>query len=99
MLRRFAIVDLGDQTNRGIPLEADRTPENIVAFWMDRALGYALDSASSDRIVQFITDTLGGLANDPIATDSTNLSEYSTYQKILRAVVGLILMAPDAMRR
>ena len=99
MLRRFAAVNLAAQTNAGIPAAAERTPANIVAFWMDRALGYPLDTASADRVVQFITDALGGAAGAPINTDSANTTEHSTYQRILRAVVGLILMAPDAMRR
>jgi len=99
LLRRFAAVNLAEQTNTGIPLVNDRTPANIVDFWMLRALGYALDAASADRMVQFVTDALGGTANAPINTDTTNTTEFSTYQKIIRGVVGLVLMAPDAMRR
>lgn len=99
MLRQSSLVNLAEQTNSGIPDPNDRTPVNIVDFWMQRALGYALDGATADRMVQFITDTIGGIDTDPINTDSSNTGSSSTYQRIIRAVVGLVLMAPDAMRR
>ena len=99
MLRQDSIVNLAEQTNIGIPVEADRSPSNIVNFWMNRALGYSLDIAIANRMTQFITDALGGLPDNPINTDSSNISSGSTYQRIIRAVVGLVLMSPDAMRR
>ncbi|MEJ8566602.1 DUF1800 domain-containing protein [Elongatibacter sediminis] len=99
MLRQSSLVNLAEQTNTGIPAVNDRTPDNIVDFWMDRALGYALENAVRDRIVQFITDQLSGAAGSPINTDTTNTGSSSTYQRIIRAVVGLILMSPDALRR
>ena len=101
MLRQSEIVNLADQTNAGIPVTANRTPNAIVDFWMNRALGYALDSVSRDRIVKLITDNLGGTAAAAINTPTNTAPPigYTTYQKILRAVVGLILMSPEAMRR
>lgn len=101
MLKQSTIVNLADQTNAGIPVENDRTPNNIVDFWMNRALGYALDPVTRDRIVQFITDTVGSTADTLINTTTTTTPPIgdTTYQRILRAVVGLILMSPDAMRR
>jgi uncharacterized protein (DUF1800 family) len=98
MLRQDSIVNLAAQTNIGIPEPADRTPANIVEFWMNRALGYSLDPVVGNRMVQFITDILSGLPTDPINTVTSNIGE-STYQRIIRAVVGLVLMSPDAMRR
>ncbi len=98
LLRQPSIVNLAQQANDGIPNTADRTPGNLVSFWMNRALGYALDTQQSDRIVAFIIESLGGSANAVIA-NNTDVTDFSKYQKINRAVVGLILMAPDAMRR
>jgi len=109
MLRQSSIFtwpnfpSLADQTNNGIPVAANRTPNAIVDFWMNRALGYALDSVSRDRIAKFIVDNLGmaGTATTTIKTTTTTTPPIgdTTYQKILRAVVGLILMSPEAMRR
>jgi len=107
MLRISSIVNLADQTNAGIPVAANRTPNAIVDFWMNRALGYALDSASRDRIAMFIVDNavdnmgMHGTATTTIKTTTTTTPPIgnTSYQKILRAVVGLILMSPEAMRR
>lgn len=97
------MLNLAEQTNTMIPSTASRTPQNIVNEWMDRALGYALSTNVSDRMVQFITDIAGIGANTPFPTsgpyDSTDTSDNSNYQRIMRGLVGLILMAPDAMRR
>ena len=103
MLRQSNIVDLAVQTNTGIPDPLNRTPENVVNFWMTRALGYPLDGGVTARIVQFITDIAGisataDLDSSPLVNTSSTGSS-STYTRIIRAVVGLVLMAPDAMRR
>ncbi|MDZ4730823.1 MAG: DUF1800 domain-containing protein [Xanthomonadales bacterium] len=98
LLRQPSIVNLAQQANDGIPNTADRTPNNLVNFWMNRALGYPLDSQQADRIVAFIIESLGGSVDVAIASN-TDVGDYSKYQKINRAVVGLILMSPDAMRR
>lgn len=96
-----AFLNLAEQTNTLFPSNADRTPRNIVDAWMDRALGYALPAAVSDRMVQFITGIAGIGANDSLEdfTDTGDTGSSSIYQRIIRGVVGLILMAPDAMRR
>jgi uncharacterized protein (DUF1800 family) len=98
LLRQPAIVNLAQQANDAITNPADRTPENLVVFWMNRCLGYSLDSTQAGRIVTFVIDSIGGSANTEIANNS-NVGDFSTYQKINRAVVGLVLMSPDAMRR
>ncbi|HMB60257.1 MAG TPA: DUF1800 domain-containing protein [Xanthomonadales bacterium] len=103
MLRQSSIVDLGLQTNTGIPAAIDRTPENVVDFWMNRALGYPLEGAVTARIVQFITDIAGIASNADLdsspSVDTSNTGNSSLYTRIIRATVGLVLMAPDAMRR
>jgi hypothetical protein len=115
MLRRDRIVNQAEQTNAHFTLEIDRTALNIVTWWIRRALGYELPTATSDRIVQYVTDILATLqpgfvgdhANEPISTFTDTIivtnedgtARNSTYQRIIRGVVGLILMAPDAMRR
>jgi uncharacterized protein (DUF1800 family) len=98
LLRRSEVANLAEQTNIGIPVAADRTPNNLVAFWMDRALGYALEPAVADRVAQFVVDAVGGSVDAPVNTDSENIGE-SSYQRVIRGLVGMILMAPDAMRR
>lgn len=96
-----AFLNLAEQTNAMIASPANRTPQNIVGQWMDRALGYALPTDVSDRMVQFITGIAGIAPADSLHdfTDTSNTSSSSTYQRIIRGLVGLILMAPDAMRR
>ncbi len=95
------MLNLAEQTNAMFPLTANRTPQNIVAAWMDRVLGYALSSAESDRMEQFITGIAGITPSQSLHdfTDTNNIASNSTYQRIIRGVVGLVLMAPDAMRR
>ncbi len=94
-------LNLAEQTNAMIPLAANRTPQNIVAQWMDRSLGYALEVNVTNLIEQFITGiaSIGATQSLDDYTDTSNTSNSSTYQRIIRGVVGLVLMAPDAMRR
>jgi uncharacterized protein (DUF1800 family) len=99
MLRRDEIVNLAMQTN-AILVEAQRTPEMIVDTWMIRALGYPLSSGASDRIIQFISDITGKGSTESLHPDiDTNNTGSGTYQNIIQAVVGLVLMSPEAMRR
>jgi uncharacterized protein (DUF1800 family) len=97
LLRQYSVVNLAMQANTGIPNAADRTPTNLVNFWMNRALGYSLDSAQAERIVSFVFESVSVSANTPFS--NTDTTDSSTYQRINRAVLGLILMSPDAMRR
>ncbi|HET6565818.1 MAG TPA: DUF1800 domain-containing protein [Xanthomonadales bacterium] len=98
LLRQPTIVNLAQQVNDVLTNATDRTPANLVDFWMHRCLGYALESSHSDRIVSFVLDSIGGSANTEIVNNS-NVADFSAYQKINRAIVGLVLMSPDAMRR
>ena len=99
MLREFEIVNLAEQTNLAIPSWQDRTAENIVEAWMDRALGYALPAAQATKIVEFIQG-ITSISGDSIwDNESSDTTKNSAYQKVIMAVVGLVLMSPDAMRR
>lgn len=99
MLREFEIVNLAEQTNQVIPAWENRSAQNIVDAWMDRALGYPLPTEQATKIVDFIDQLSFGLSN-PLPENVTNdTTQYSVYQKIIMAVVGLILMSPDTMRR
>jgi hypothetical protein len=95
------MLNLAEQTNAMIPSTANRTAQNIVSAWMDRALGYALPNAVSDRMEGFITGIASIATTQSLHdfTDTNNTGSSSTYQRIIRGLVGLVLMAPDAMRR
>jgi uncharacterized protein (DUF1800 family) len=115
MLRRDRIVNQAAQTNAHFTLVADRSAQNIVNWWIDRALGYGLPVAYADRIIQYVTDILatinpdfmGNYATETLETfmdtitvlNGDETAKNNTYQRIIRGVVGLILMSPDAMRR
>lgn len=107
MLRRDDTVNQAQQTNNHYTVVNDRTPRNIVHWWINRALGYDLPLDVEDRIVQFVTDITGDLDSVSLQmyTDTTDVlnmdgtAKNNTYQRIIRAVVGLILMSPEAMRR
>ncbi len=115
MLRRDDIVNQAAQTNAHFTDPNDRTARNIVQWWIDRALGYALPLPAEDRTVQYVTDILaqldpgflGDYETEPLGTftdtetvtNGDGSAKNNVYQRIIRGVVGLILMSPDAMRR
>jgi uncharacterized protein (DUF1800 family) len=116
MLKRNEIVNQAEQTNDHFTDLNDRTAVNIVNWWVQRALGYDLPVAVTNRIVDYVVEILiqrkpaylGDYANDPFdtigieTTPVTNLDGTANngyYQRIIRGLVGLILMSPDAMRR
>jgi len=116
MLRHNLIVNQAAQTNAYFTDPNDRTAVNIVNWWTDRALGYGLPAAVSDRIVAYVVEILiqrnssygGDYANDAFDTigiDTTTVTKEdgtaynSHYQRIVRGLVGLVLMSPEAMRR
>ena len=102
MLRESTEVNLAEQTNTAIPVEAERTPANIVGMWMTRALGYSLTSEQAQTVIDFITGipNVAG-ADQPLdpGIDTANTGATSYYQRIIMAAVGLIVMSPTAMRR
>jgi len=102
MLRESTEVNLADQTNTEIPVVAERTPVNIVNMWMTRALGYSLVPAQTQIVVDFITGRPNVAGADQPLDPGINTADTggsSTYQRIIMAAVGLILMSPNAMRR
>lgn len=102
MLRESTEVNLAVQTNTEIPVVTERTPENIVNMWMTRALGYSLVPAQMQIVVDFITDRPNVAGADQSLDPGVNTADTggsSTYQRIIMAAVGLILMSPNAMRR
>ena len=115
MLRRDTIVNLAEQTNVHFTNPADRTARNLVNWWLYRALGYVQALEVEDRIVEFVTSILfnldpgfvGDFETEPLdtftntsnVTDMDGTATNSTYQQIIRGVVGLILMSPEAMKR
>jgi uncharacterized protein (DUF1800 family) len=116
LLRRNDIVNQAAQTNDFFTDPNDRTAINLVNWWIERALGYGLSTAVSNRIVDYVVEILvlrrpshgGDYAADPFDTigiDTTAVTNpdgtanNSYYQRILRGMIGLILMSPEAMRR
>ncbi len=102
MLRESTEVNLALQTNTEIPVEADRTPENIVNMWMTRALGYPLAPGQAQTVVDFILDISNAAgADQPLdpGVDTADTGANSTYQRIIMGTVGLVLMSPSALRR
>jgi len=102
MLREGTEVNLAARTNIEIPVVVDRTPENIVNMWMTRALGYSLSPAQAQTVVDFITGLPNVAGADQSLDPGINTADTgptSTYQRIIMATVGLILMSPNAMRR
>jgi len=95
MLRRGEVVNFAEQTNGGISDPDERTPVKIVDFWMNRVLGYAMDASVTAKLVEFVVDTAGVEDDEPVPSHPMS----STYKKILRGLVGLILMSPDSMKR
>lgn len=107
MLRRDDTVNQAKQTNDYFTNVDDRTPRNIVHWWINRAMGYDLPLDVEDRMVQFVTDITGDLESESLelytdtvlVTNVDGTARNRTYQRIIRGVVGLILMSPEAMRR
>jgi len=114
ILKQNDIVNQAQQTNNGL-LQANRTARKIVQFWINRAMGYDFPLDVEDRIVQYVTDILesmdpgymGNYETEPLDTftdtlEVTNMdgtAKNSKYQQIIRGVVGLVLMSPEALRR
>jgi uncharacterized protein (DUF1800 family) len=98
---RIRYCNLAEQANTEIPNTANRTPTQLVDMWMIRLRGYSYDSATRTRLITYVSDKSGATANQSLhdVTDTDNLSNNSTYQRVIYTLVGLILMSPDAMRR
>ena len=93
--------NLAEQSNTLIPDTANRTPTQLVDIWMTHLRGYAYDAVTRTRLITFVVDKSGATATQSIhdVTDTNNLSNSSTYQRVVYTLVGLIMMSPDAIRR
>ncbi len=92
-------INVAAQTNTGLPLAADRTPVNIVAYWLDRVLGpgFVFDPAKRGKLEAFVAQ--GGAPASPLNVDTTDTTGNSAYQRRIRTLVGLITMLPEVTVR
>ena len=93
--------NVAEQSNNLIPNTANRTPTQLVDTWMMHLRGYAYDAATRTRLISYVVDKSGATANQSIhdITDTNNISNASTYQRVVYTLIGLIMMSPDAIRR
>lgn len=103
LITRNDILNLAAQTNSMIPAANSRTPNAIVNNWVTTALGFTPEAAVRDQAAQFLSDIAAVGVNEPL-DDANNIntsdtSNGSRYQRLLRAVVGLIVMLPVGQRR
>lgn len=103
LLTRDNILNLAVETNGLIPAANQRTPTNIANSWFNTALGFFPEPAVITEVVQFISNIAAVGVDEPLDNagniDTTNISNGSRYQRILRAAVGLIIMLPVGQRR
>ena len=92
--------NIAEQANTEIPDPANRTPAQLVDMWMIRLRGYSYDVTTRSLLITFVMDKSGLSENQAFdVNDSSNTTQYSTYQRVNFTLVGLILMSPDAIRR
>lgn len=89
--------NVADLTNSVFTIPASRTPNNIVDFWLARILGFSISSGKRSQMVLLVAQ--GGALDDPLNTDTTNVSDNSDYQRRIRGLVELITMMPEYMSR
>lgn len=103
MLTRNGILNLALETNGEIPTAGQRTPTNIASTWFGLVLGTAPEAAVVNEVVQFISSIAGVGVNEPLDNagniNTSDTSDGSRYQRIMRATVGLIIMLPVGQRR
>ncbi len=93
--------NLAEQSNTLIPDVANRTPTVLVDTWMMHLRGYAYDAITRANLITYVAIKSGAAATQSIhdMTDTNNLSNSSTYQRVVYTLIGLIMMSPDAIRR
>ncbi|PKL96217.1 MAG: hypothetical protein CVV18_02565 [Gammaproteobacteria bacterium HGW-Gammaproteobacteria-8] len=93
------------RTLAAFPDAAERTPRNLVDFWIDRALGHSPAPARRQQLIDFLRQN--GSADDPLdlVTDApfgfwsaNNLSRHYNGAR-LNATVALILSLPEVLQR
>ncbi len=103
LLTRDNILNLAAETNSLLPTAPQRTPTNIASSWFNTALGFIPEAEVITEVVQFISNIAAVGVDEPLDNasnvDTTNTSNGSRYQRIMRASVGLIIMLPVGQRR
>ena len=69
-----------------------RSANELADFWIDRILGRSISTEDRGEIVDFMAQGIDPAFNLPLDTDTS-------VQDRLRAMVGLILMAPEFLWR
>ncbi|MGV6850719.1 MAG: DUF1800 domain-containing protein [bacterium] len=97
--------DVVAQTLAGLPDVNTHTPNNLAAFWWQRIFGYPGEASVLQKLATFMSYTdrnqVPPVAGDlNLAVDITQEDDgpaYTAYR--LRAMVGLMLMSPEFLRR
>ena len=90
--------NLAEQANAEITNSTNRTPTQLVDMWVMKLRGYTYDATTRSRLISYVEDKSGVGSTQPLL-NTDDITEYSNYQRITHTLVGLILMAPDAIRR
>lgn len=95
------MMDVLPATLQAFPDSADRTPNNLAAFWYERLLGYMPDAGQVSRAAAFLTqsDSYTGSwgLDSPVDLDVNEWPHY--WQSGVRTLVGLIAMSPEFHQR
>ncbi len=92
-------------TQSAFPVANDRTPENLVDFWLDRILGYVPAAARRQALINFLRQN--GPSDQPMDLDtdapygfwsSGDLSRHYNGAR-LNAMVSMILSLPEVLQR
>ena len=87
-------------TADGIPNANDRTANNIVNFWYEKACGFVPDNNSQDKLAEFMSYMDSSLTN-PVGTDRDTAidiynSDWPSYNtERLYAVVSTIFLTAE----
>ncbi|NKI34300.1 DUF1800 domain-containing protein [Wenzhouxiangella sp. XN79A] len=92
-------INFAERTNAaGIAL----TPDAIADYWLNRiqGAGHATSAAKRAELVAFLREQGNAAGNDqPLAIDTSNTAEWSTYQHLMRGLFTLIALLPERMAR
>ncbi len=90
-----------EDTLAAFPDPAQRTPNNLAAFWLERILGYAPSQQLVSRIAAILDHSeTSDQHQDPDQPINLDNNDWPTYWRAgLRAMVGMILMSPEFLHR
>jgi len=105
-ISRFRDPDNGDTpfnnilniTTAGIPVAADRTPNNIVNFWYQKICGYSPANDMQNKLAEFMSyqDNTNPTPSDPDTAVDLNSNDWPGYhQERLFAVVSTIFLTAE----